>query len=111
MQKLRELVKGEQIVRRKRMDNFCSADFNMHNAGLLFPSSWSQAFEVEQQNGKPAAQIEMLHPRMDFVAETGALREALQSAIPIFDDCTEDGMRFRIYKMGGVQVRTTQEHG
>merc|ERR1711972_454729 len=66
-------------------------------------------FEIEQGD-KPAGQAKKLHPRMDYVAEAGLLREALQSASPMFEQRAEDGMRFRIYKIGSLQVRTTQEH-
>jgi len=107
MQKLRQLVKGEQMVRRQRMAHFHSADFDMDNAGPLFPSSWTPSFEIEQQGEK---QMETLHPRTDFMVEAGILREALQAASPVFDKRTEDGMGFRIYKLGSLQVRTTEEH-
>merc|ERR1712032_247058 len=33
----------------------------------------------------------------------------IQSATPMFDKSTEDGMRFRVYKVGSLEVRTTQE--
>jgi len=111
MQKLKHLVKGEQMVRRQRMEHFHSPEFNMDVAGPLFPSSWTASFEIEQQGEKLARQTETLQPRMDFVAEAGILREALRSATPMFDKRTEDGMRFRIYTFGSLQVRTTQEHG
>mmetsp|Transcript_107455 Transcript_107455/g.269550 ORF Transcript_107455/g.269550 Transcript_107455/m.269550 type:complete len:895 (+) Transcript_107455:103-2787(+) len=108
MQKLRQLVKGEQLVRRQRKEHFCSAYFNMNDAGLLFPSSWTSSFEIE--HSADAAAALPLHARTDFAAEAGLLREALRFAAPVFDKCTEDGMRFRIYKIGSLQVRTLQEH-
>merc|ERR1719199_545898 len=33
----------------------------------------------------------------------------LKTAVPLFDKSTEEGMRFRIYRMGSLEVRTTQE--
>merc|ERR1712060_393378 len=37
------------------------------------------------------------------------LAEALGKSVPLFDKKTEDGTRFRIYKLGSLEVRTTQE--
>mmetsp|Transcript_107458 Transcript_107458/g.269569 ORF Transcript_107458/g.269569 Transcript_107458/m.269569 type:complete len:887 (+) Transcript_107458:103-2763(+) len=105
MQKLSQLVKGEKMVRQQRLANFYSADFNMDSAGPLFPSSWTPAFAVEQLGVQTA-----LHPRTDFMAEACILQEVLQSISPVFDNSTEDGTRFRVYRIGSLQVRTIQEH-
>jgi len=51
-----------------------------------------------------------LHPRPDYQAEAGVLENILKAASPVFDKSTEDGMRYRIYSIGSLQVRTTQEH-
>merc|ERR1719230_1662293 len=34
----------------------------------------------------------------------------LKTASPVFDKTTEDGARFRIYRIGSIEVRTIQEH-
>jgi len=36
--------------------------------------------------------------------------EALASSTPVFEQLTEDGMRFRIYRVGSIEIRTTQAH-
>jgi hypothetical protein len=105
MQKLRHLVKQEQLVRRQRKEHFCSVDFDMDSAGPHFPSSWTCSIEIGEKPTEAA-----LHARADFMAETGLLHEALQAASPVFDKRTEDGIRFRIYNIGSLQVRTMQEH-
>merc|ERR1712125_206867 len=48
--------------------------------------------------------------RMDFAAEP-LLRDHLRKAQPIFNNCTEEGTRFRIYRVGSLEVRTTQDVG
>mmetsp|Transcript_107454 Transcript_107454/g.269540 ORF Transcript_107454/g.269540 Transcript_107454/m.269540 type:complete len:876 (+) Transcript_107454:103-2730(+) len=111
MQKLKHLVEDEQIVRSHRMEHFHSAEFDMDAAGPLFPSSWTASFEIEQQSEKLAKRTEILQPCLDVEAEADLLQEALQSATAMFDKRAEDGMRFRVYKIGSLQVRTTQEHG
>jgi len=109
MEKLRHLVKGEQMVRRLRQEHFLSAEFNLSGPGPLFPLSWTASFQIEH-DGKSARQAQKFYPRMDYVAEAGILHEVLQFASPVFDKRTEDGTRFRIYNVGSLQVRTTQEH-
>merc|ERR1712070_297918 len=37
------------------------------------------------------------------------LREHLKVAAPVFDKSTEEGFQFRIYRLGSLEVRTTQE--
>lgn len=49
----------------------------------------------------------MLHLRPEYKEQVQPL---LQSAMPVFDRKTEDGTRFRLYKLGSIEVRTTQEH-
>merc|ERR1712190_677111 len=41
--------------------------------------------------------------------EAQVLEQVLKSATPTFDKKTEDETRFRIYKLGSLEVRTTQE--
>jgi hypothetical protein len=48
-----------------------------------------------------------LQARPDLAASTFDL----QSATPEFDKVTEDGLRYRVYKFGNLDVRTTQDQG
>jgi len=101
---LRALVKEEATLRQDRQERFCSEDFAMGSPGPLFPSSW--AAWGAQRKVPAAAAPGRLHARPDYKAEAFKL---LKNAVPVFDDSCEDGMRFRIYQVGSIEVRTTQE--
>jgi len=108
---LQGLIKEEEEVRRAREDQFLSKTFSPGNPGPLFPPSWMPLVEItnEQATRRPgAAQGEALHPRPDYVAEAAKLKK---SAVPVFDKSTEDGTRFRIYRVGSLEVRTTEQQG
>jgi len=102
---LRKLLKEEERVRQQRKECFLSATFSTERPGALFPSSWTSTIEVQGS----AAQAGHLQLRTDYTEQSGALVHALHSATPTFDKVTEDGFRFRVYKMGSLEVRTTQE--
>merc|ERR1719476_572473 len=51
----------------------------------------------------------MLHERPDYKGEAQVFDRVLQSAIPVLDRTTEEGTRFRVYKIGNLEVRTIQE--
>jgi hypothetical protein len=117
--KLRALIKEEESVRSLRKEAFCKKEFNFCEPGNLFPSSWSSKLEV-LKGRKPVALPEGLpeaRPATAFVERPEYLSQAsemlkgiLATGAPEFDKKTEDGMRFRVYRLGGVEVRTTQEH-
>jgi len=114
MQKLRDLVMEEEAVLKQRKDHFFSADFSMHEAGPLFPSTWASKFKLTTRGpgGKEATKglaRGLLKPRVDYKAEAAVLEQVLKTASPVFDQSTEDGIRFRIYSIGSLEVRTTQE--
>jgi len=82
--------------------------------GSLFPSSWTSKFGVEQGDtttrvpeGRPLDSLREL-PEYQTQAKD-MLQGVLKTAVPVFDKSTEDGMHFRIYRMGSLEVRTTQE--
>jgi len=109
VQKLRALVKEEEAVQRRRMEHFFDKLFSQQCPGPLFPSSWASSVEIShgEAAGRQGAQ---LSARPHYVAQAHVLEEALQSALPVFDKSTEDGTRFRVYRLGSLEVRTTQEH-
>merc|ERR1719162_558496 len=80
----------------------------MNRPGKLFPHSWSSTFEVvsglqpvtERAQGTLVACPE-------YKTQAASLLEHLKA--PIFDKCTEEGLRFRIYRLGSLEVRTTTE--
>jgi len=100
------LVKEEEAVRSRRKAHFFSAKFNAEDAGPLFPSSWTSS--VQGNAASLRADGGHLHPRPEYKQQADLLREALRAATPVFDRRTEDGMWFRIYKLGDLEVRTTQ---
>mmetsp|Transcript_27364 Transcript_27364/g.77027 ORF Transcript_27364/g.77027 Transcript_27364/m.77027 type:complete len:900 (+) Transcript_27364:70-2769(+) len=109
MQRLRNLVKGEQMVRQQRQDHFCSADFKRDEPGPLFPSSWTASFGIHRDVSDEKVKSSALCARPDYMAEASVLQEVLKSSGPVFDKRTEDGMTYRVYRFGSVEVRTTQE--
>merc|ERR1712039_398963 len=79
----------------------------MDNVGPLFPHSWRSSIDLVRA---PGAWSASLQPRSDFKAEASALQEILKSSSPAFDKRTEDGVHFRVYRVGSLEVRTTQEN-
>jgi hypothetical protein len=51
----------------------------------------------------------MLHERPDYKAQAQLFDHVLKSAIPVFDQTSEEGIRWRVYKIGSIEVRTTQK--
>jgi len=107
--KLRKLVKEEKEATQKRIEHFLSKDFVADGPGPLFPSSWTPTLQIAiGKSGEPAhARCGSLQPRMDYLAEA---KYVLNSVAPAFHKKTEDGTSFRIYRVGSLEVRTTQEH-
>jgi len=102
---LRRLVKEEAAVMAMRKAHFFSSSFDPAEVGALYPSSWRASFEVQ---GKRSHDV-VLHERKDYKAAAAVFEQAIKSAVPAFDKVTEEGTRFRIYRFGSVEVRTTQE--
>jgi len=105
VERLRGLVKEEEAVREQRRLHFSAGRFAAGSPGPLFPSSWSSSLQAPcEDQGKE------LIARPDYLAESAKFEGALRSTAPSFDRSTEDGTRFRIYRFGSVEVRTTQDH-
>lgn len=110
LQKLKELVKAEQVVLRQRRAHFFSEAFQVDSAGPLFPPSWTSSMQLDL----PAhclAKLPSPKARPDFLAQADVLRPKLAAAKPSFDRVAEDGARFRAYRVGALEVRTIQEAG
>jgi len=109
---LRCLVEREETVQEQRRGHFLSNQFVADEPGPLFPHSWASTSQVT--NGaapQEPAQSSSLQPRPDYLARAETFEHVLQTATPVFDNVTEDGLRFRIYKHGHLDVRTIQEQG
>jgi len=105
MHKLKTLVKEEVSVRQQRQEHFFSGEFATENPGALFPSSWHSSIELE--SGSPAGMKAL--SRSEFKAQEEILKEMLNSTAPAFDKCTEDGVRFLVFRFGSVEVRATED--
>jgi len=104
---LRVLVGAEKKWRQQRKDHFFSNKFIVSNAGPLFPSSWTKSVG----EGAVPATARPLWARPDCKAAAQAFEHALKSVTPEFDKSTEDGTAYRIYRLGSIEVRTSQEYG
>jgi len=102
LEKLELLIAEEDAVRRERVEVFCSKGFAVGSAGALFPPSWMSTAKVD--DWEAPRQLEVLYC-------DEADPEILRSAKPLFDKGTEDGLRFRIYREGALEVRTVQAEG
>jgi hypothetical protein len=107
MRNLESLVREERRLRQSRREHFCSPDFVPTDAGPLFPASWIVSSADVSSKVDDAAGP--LRARPDFQAQAGLLGMALECTAPSFDKHVEDGERFRIYRLGGLEVRTVQE--
>jgi len=113
VQRLRNLVIEEDSVREKRKRHFLSTQFVIGKAGKWFPSSWTSEIEIESGKGKTIAletgvQGGELHTLPEY-ADSPVVQHILMSTAPVFEKSTEDGIRFCIYRLGSLEVRTTQE--
>lgn len=79
----------------------------MHEPTSLFPSSWKSSFQSSVR--KEEHQHWVLAPRPDCKDRAANfLQNGLESSA-IFDQSTEDGLGFRIYLLGTLEIRTIQE--
>jgi hypothetical protein len=114
--KLRALVKEEELVRQRRKDIFLGKTFKMGDPGPIFPSSWSPSFEIAR--GRTPIRVPeglangVLEERPEYCkGRVGSvLAHVLQVSAPVFDRSTEEGIRYRIFRLGSLEVRTLQEN-
>jgi len=106
LESLRDLVKAEAGIRKQRLEHFLSQSFSPGSAGPLFPASWTEAFRVEQVGENKGTLMQVREHLQAHRCE-----QIMKSTEPAFDETTEDGMRFRIYRLGNVEIRSTQEQG
>lgn len=113
VEKLRDLVKEEETMQSMRREQFFGKDFKVDKPGSLFPASWTPAWRIackESTKGLDSVSRSSLCPRPEYCAQVTILKRVIKASTPTFDKYTEDGIRFRIYKAGSIEVRTTQEH-
>jgi len=111
--KLLTLVREEEKVRQRRKDHFFSKDFSLDCPGPLFPASWAPSFEIAHGRVPHVSEGRRqgaLRPRPEFKGQAAMLLlHVLKTAEPNFDRITEEGLRFLIYQLGNLEVRTTQD--
>merc|ERR1719326_1882129 len=113
--KLRTLVKEEESVREQRKEQFFSKNFVISDPGSVFPASWTSSLAVSRGRGVRVSNLDArprgaLIDRPEYKDHAAELLESnLKSSAPVFDKSTEEGLCFRIYRLGSLEVRTTQE--
>merc|ERR1712224_355003 len=80
----------------------------MTQPGSLFPHSWATACDVRSPEERPEGALQD-RPEYHGQAAKNVLEAMKNGSVPVFDKRTEEGVRFRIYQMGGFEVRTTQD--
>jgi len=111
--KLSSLMKEEDSAREARKRFFLSKQFAPDNPGPQFPSSWKDYIEIDGAHAGQVVRLppaDTLHERADYLGEAQLFNHVLESAVPVFDKSSEEGMRFRVYELGSIEVRTTQKH-
>jgi len=112
--KVRAILSEEKGTRERRARRFLDKSFVPGDAGREFPRSWTSRFQVERDGQKQAiapGKYGLVQVQVDAYFEQILLDEILPTAAPEFNGTTEDGMVFRIYRIGSLEVRTTQELG
>jgi len=112
--KLRTLVKQEEAICEKRKEQFFSKSFVLNEPGAIFPTTWTSSLAVARGHVRVSALDARprgaLVARPEFKGHAAELLESnLKESAPVFDKTTEDGTRFRIYRLGSLEVRTSQE--
>merc|ERR1712046_173781 len=92
----------------------------METPGREFPPSWTSAYELLRGEGEGelssgtvigSLQPGQLQVRTDYKSQAWVFEHfVLKNHVPVFDKTTEEGARFRIYRIGSIEVRTIQEH-
>jgi hypothetical protein len=110
--KLHALVKEEDSIRQRREMYFFSPEFVMTDPGELFPSSWAASVSAFASNHLPIRDLANREQRVlrpDYKEHAGDLVDTvMKTSLPVFDRVTEEGTRFRIYRVGSLEVRTSQ---
>eukprot|EP00930_Biecheleria_cincta_P060789 TRINITY_DN4638_c0_g1_i4.p1 TRINITY_DN4638_c0_g1~~TRINITY_DN4638_c0_g1_i4.p1 ORF type:complete len:1016 (-),score=215.54 TRINITY_DN4638_c0_g1_i4:82-3129(-) len=111
--KVRNLVNDENMILTRRKAHFLDKSFVVDKPGSDFPSSWTSHFQIEKegrtQTSGAADQHGLVKIEVDLAFQKLLLSDVLPSAGPEFNKSCEDGVIFRIYRIGSLEIRTTQE--
>ncbi|CAJ1399897.1 unnamed protein product [Effrenium voratum] len=110
--RLQSLVNDEKLLFDRRKMYFFDKGFKAGDAGSEFPRSWTSRFQIEKDGRAPVSnKAGLFKVDVDEAFSESLLSDVLPTAAPEFNQKTEDGSTFRIYKIGSLEVRTVQEQG
>ena len=111
--KLRSHIHEENSLLERRKLHFYDKAFKVGNAGHDFPRSWTSRFQIEKDGLAPKTEASnktgLVKVDIDKAYSATLVKDVLPTAAPEFQEKTEDGTCFRIYKIGSLEIRTTQE--
>jgi len=108
VQKLRHLIQEEDSLTKQRKAKFSDKNFTVGMAGAEFPRSWTSRFQILREGRAHVARPALVNLKVDEIFKRSLLEDILPTAAPEFAQTTEDGTVFRIYRIGRLEVRTTQ---
>merc|ERR1719464_1089681 len=107
MLKLKGLMENEKRKLQERKNLFFSPGFSPSSPSREFPSSWQSIALINDEVAEARKDKEdrdwILRP--DYLAQAQVLCKAIASATPVFDKKTEEGVAFRIYRLGSIDIR------
>eukprot|EP00930_Biecheleria_cincta_P050348 TRINITY_DN354_c1_g1_i1.p1 TRINITY_DN354_c1_g1~~TRINITY_DN354_c1_g1_i1.p1 ORF type:complete len:1142 (+),score=241.95 TRINITY_DN354_c1_g1_i1:94-3519(+) len=110
--RVRNLVSEESRILENRKAGFFAKDFVADSPGPEFPCTWTSQCQVAKEGRTPsriaANQDRLMTIDVDAEFQKFLLSEVLPGVTPDFDKTTEDGVVFRIYSVGRLQIRTTE---
>lgn len=111
--RLQNLIGEEQSRLKRRKNLFFDKSFAVGQAGSEFPSSWTAQFMVAQPSQSVAShealRSSLVQLQADDTFQQSLMKDILPEVAPEFKKATEDGVVFRIYRLGSLEVRTVQE--
>lgn len=106
--KLRNLVQEENSLGKQRKARFSDKNFTIGMAGMEFPRSWTSRFQLFREGRAHVGKPSLVSLQVDEIFKRSLQEDILPAAAPEFTQSTEDGIVFRIYRLGRLEVRTTQ---
>jgi len=106
--KLRNLIQEENNLGKQRKARFSDKNFTIGMAGMEFPRSWTSRFQLLHEGRAHVGKPSLVSLQVDEIFKRSLLDDILPTAAPEFTQSTEDGIVFRIYRLGRLEVRTTQ---
>lgn len=109
LEKYENILRKEEEILAARTHRFLSPNFEEFMPDSVFPPSWIPPMEVLKAIGETLTEVKWETISSQSVAPS--LDRVIKSTAPDFDKFSEDGARFRIYRVGAYEVRTIQYQG